>query len=281
MLDRFFVTLQFVLPKRLLGRFVHALTRSRVRWWKNALIRGFVRLFPVDVTEMDAGDPCDYPTFNAFFTRGLAPGARPVDPDPAGICCPADGTLQQLGRIEAGQLFQAKGIEYGLRELLDVDADEATRFDGGAFLTVYLAPHNYHRVHAPAAGHVRQMNFIPGERFSVNATTARLIPRLFARNERVACRCAGGPVDYWLVFVGALNVASISTAWAGEIEPRRTRLSNAYAGDDACALAKGDYCGHFNMGSTVILVCPPNTVTWDPDLRPGDPLRAGREIGRL
>ncbi len=281
MLDRLFVALQFVLPKRLLSRVVNALTRSRIRWWKNALIRGFVQWFPVDVTEMDAGDPCDYPSFNAFFTRGLAAGARPVDPDPAGICCPADGTLQQLGLIEGGRLFQAKGIDYGLRELLDVDADESARFDGGAFLTVYLAPHNYHRVHAPAAGRVRRMHFVPGDLFSVNETTARLIRGLFARNERIACQCTGGPLDYWLVFVGALNVASISTAWAGEIEPRRTRLHTTYADADTFALEKGDYCGHFNMGSTVILVCPPDTVTWDRGLKPGDTLRAGREIGRL
>ena len=281
MIERLFVALQYVLPKRLLGRITYGLTRSRVGWLKNALIRGFVRAFPVDVTEMDTADPCDYSSFNTFFTRELAPGARPIDTDPAGICCPADGAVQQVGRITAGQLLQAKGIDYRLDQLLDIEAAEAARFDGGAFLTIYLGPHNYHRVHAPTAGRVRQMNFIPGELFSVNKSTARYVPGLFARNERVACLCAGGPVDYWLVLVGALNVASISTAWTGEITPQKTRHQISYTEDDGYALAKGAYCGHFNMGSTVILIYPPNTVTWDTRLAPGDLLTVGREVGRL
>lgn len=281
MTERLFVALQYVLPKRLLGRIVYRLTRSRTGWLKNALIRGFVWAFPVDVGEMAVADPCDYASFNAFFTRELAPGARPVDPDPAGVCCPADGTVQQVGRIVDGQLLQAKGIDYRLDQLLDIDPIEARRFDGGAFLTVYLAPHNYHRVHAPTAGRVRRTNFVPGELFSVNEITARRIDSLFARNERIACECVDGPVDYWLVFVGALNVASISTAWTGEIVPQRTRRRAVYAPDQGHVLAKGDYCGHFNMGSTVILVYPPGSVTWDDNLAHGDTLLAGREVGRL
>lgn len=281
MMDRLFIALQYVLPKRLVGRVTYRLTRSRIRWLKNGLIRGFLRLFPVDVGEMDAADPCDYPSFNAFFTRGLAPGARPLDPDPDGVCCPADGAVQQLGRIRDGRLLQVKGIEYGLDELLDIDAEQAARFDGGAFLTIYLAPHNYHRVHAPTAGRVRQMNYVHGELFSVNEITARYVPGLFARNERVACHCTDGPAEYWLVFVGALNVASISTAWAGEIAPQRSARQTVYPANDGFSLARGDYCGHFNMGSTVVLVYPPDTVSWDDQLAPGTIMTVGHKIGRL
>jgi len=280
MFDRLFVALQFVLPTRLLGRVVYRATRSRVRWFKNTLIRAFVAAFPVDVTEMDTADTCDYESFNAFFTRNLAPNARPVDPNPAGICCPADGTVQQLGPIADGRLLQVKGLDYRLDQLLGVSPADAARFDGGVFLTIYLAPHNYHRVHAPSAGRVRRMNFIPGALFSVNETTARHIPGLFARNERVACYFSDGPADYWLVFVGAMNVASISTAWAGEITAQRTGRQISYDDAEAFPLAKGDYAGHFNMGSTVIVVYPPESVIWDHGLAPGDPLTAGREIGR-
>lgn len=281
MTDRLFIALQYVLPKRLVGRVVYRLSRSRITWLKNLLIRVFVHTFPVDLGEMDEPDACDYPSFNAFFSRGLKPGARPVDPDPATISCPADGAVQNLGRIRAGQLLQVKGIEYRLDRLIDVDAEDAARLDGGAFLTIYLAPHNYHRVHAPSAGRVARMNFVPGELFSVNEITARHVPGLFARNERVACECVGGPADYWIVFVGAMNVASVSTAWAGEIAPGPSPRRLAYPATDGHELAKGDYCGHFNMGSTIILVYPPDAVAWDQGLAPGDLLAVGRSIGLL
>ncbi|MFW2405348.1 MAG: archaetidylserine decarboxylase [Gammaproteobacteria bacterium] len=280
MTERLFIALQYLLPKRLLGRVVYRLSRTQIPLLKNLLIRGFVRAFRVDISEMDEPDPCNYPSFNAFFTRELKTGARPFDPDPNVIGCPADGAVQNLGRIRAGQLLQAKGIEYRLDRLLDIEPGEAERFDGGAFLTIYLAPHNYHRVHAPSDGRVECMNFVPGELFSVNETTARHVRSLFARNERVACECIGGRADYWIVFVGAMNVASVSTAWAGEIAPGPTPQRTRYAEPDARELAKGDYCGHFNMGSTIILVYPPDTVEWEPGLSPGDLLTVGQTIGR-
>jgi phosphatidylserine decarboxylase len=281
MFERLLVALQYVLPKRLLGRLVYRVSRSRVGWLKNGLIRGFKRLFAVDLAEAAVDEPFSYASLNAFFTRELVAGARPVDPDPALIACPADGTIQQVGRIAAGQLLQAKGMSYRLDRLLAVDANHAARFDGGAFLTIYLAPHDYHRVHAPTAGRVRRMHVIPGHLFSVNETTARLVPGLFAGNARVACECVGGPADYWLVLVGALNVASISTAWAGEL-PQRTAIERvAYQPEQCPALAKGEYFGHFNMGSTVIVVYPPGSATWDGGLTPGDAVRAGAGIGRL
>jgi phosphatidylserine decarboxylase len=281
MTERLFVALQFILPKRLLGRIVYRAARSRVGWLKNLLIGAFVRAFDVDTAEMDRANAFDYASFNAFFTRDLAPGARPIDPDPAAVCCPADGRLQHCGRITDGQLFQAKGMSYRLDTLLGVDRSEVAHFDGGRFMTIYLAPYDYHRVHAPTAGSVRRMNFLPGELFSVNQATAGRIHGLFARNERVACEIVDGPVDYWLVFVGAFNVASVSTAWAGEISSTPETLITEYPADGRPALATGDYCGHFNMGSTVILAYPPGSVEWAPGLAPGDTMRVGRRIGRL
>ncbi len=279
--ERLFVLIQRVLPARWLGALTYRLTRSHQPWLKNRLIRMFVGAFPVDLAEMDQDDPCAYASFNEFFTRELKRGARPIDPDPSSICSPADGTVQQAGHITDGVLLQAKGMDYRLDQLLDEDTPDIERFANGAYLTIYLAPHNYHRVHAPLAGTIRQMNFIPGARFSVNEATARHVPALFARNERVACYCSDGPLDYWLVFVGAMNVASINTAWAGEIGTGRTARHTTYPDPEGPVLARGDYCGHFNMGSTVILVFPPDRVTWNTNLQPGHPLRMGEQIGRL
>ncbi len=279
--ERLWVLVQRMLPVRLLGALVYRLTRSRTPWLKNGLIRGFMRAFPVDRTEMDQENPYAYASFNDFFTRELKPGARPIDPDPSAICCPSDGTVQQAGHLNDGMLLQAKGMDYRLGQLLDEHARDIARFANGAYLTIYLAPHNYHRVHAPLAGTLRQMNFIPGTRFSVNQATARNVPALFARNERIACYCSDGPLDYWLVLVGAMNVASINTAWAGEIETGRSARHTTYAAPAGPVLARGDYFGHFNMGSTVIIIFPSDRVTWNNLLQPGHPLRMGQQIGRL
>lgn len=273
-----FIALQKILPTRALGRLAYKLSRSRTRWLKNLLIGGFVRLYPVDLAEMDR-PPSDYASFNAFFTRSLKPGVRPVSADPSAVCCPADGLVQQADVIAEGCLIQAKGISYRLTDLLGIDA--APEFDGGAFLTIYLAPHNYHRVHAPLGGSVQRMHYIPGKRYAVNSTTARQMPGLFAINERIACYCSGDLSSYWLVFVGAMNVSSISTAWSGEIEAADAPRQWIYDQDDNVTLNKGDYFGHFNMGSTVIIIFPSGTVRWNDDLSPGMTLRVGQEVGRL
>jgi phosphatidylserine decarboxylase len=279
--ERLFIFLQRILPTRLIGAITYRLTRNEALWLKNGLIRGFVRAYPVDTDEMDRENPCDYKSFNAFFTRELKSGARPITTATHGICSPADGKVQQAGHLRDGQLLQAKGMDYRLDQLLDDDGPDSRRFANGAFLTIYLAPHNYHRVHAPLAGTVRRMNFIPGARYSVNETTARHVPRLFARNERVACYCRDGTLDYWLVFVGAMNVASVNTAWSGEIAPGRAPRQTHYDGAEATLLHQGDYFGHFNMGSTVIIVLPPERVTWDSRLEPGKRLRVGERIGQF
>ena len=274
-----FIRFQQLLPAKTLGRISYRLSRSQNRWLKNFLIWVFIRLYPVDVSEMDELTPFNYSSFNAFFTRSLKTAARTITTNPSGIGCPADGVVQQVGHIADGQLLQAKGMSYRLVDLLGIDA--ADEFDGGAFMTIYLAPHNYHRVHAPLSGMVRRVHYIPGKRYAVNKTTAQALPGLFAKNERLACLCTGEPSPYWLVFVGAMNVCSISTVWSGEIEPGESPQQWTFAEDQAMTINKGDYFGHFNMGSTVIIIFPRETVTWNPRLSPGTGLLVGQEIGCL
>lgn len=279
--DKLFVDLQYILPARLMGMVTHRLARSRRGWLKNTLIRLFTRLFAVDENEMELARAVDYPSFNAFFTRKLKPGARPIDADPRSICSPVDGTVQQVGRVSAGQLLQAKNMSFTAARLLGAEPADLAPFEGGACMTAYLAPHNYHRVHAPLDGTLRRMHFIPGARFSVNQATANAIPGLFARNERAACLFEGRHGPYWLVFVGAMNVASISTAWADEIIGDGSLRRTDYDGDTAPSFNKGDYIGHFNLGSTIIMLFPRDLVTWDPALQPADALTVGRRIGSL
>jgi phosphatidylserine decarboxylase len=281
--DKLFAGFQRVLPTRWLGKLVYRLSRSQRPRLKNALIRLFVRMYRVDTTEMDRDDPCDYRSFNDFFSRALRPGARAIDPDPRSVCSPADGAVQQIGQVKDGQLLQVKGIEYGLADLLGVPAADLRGFESGAFLTIYLAPHNYHRVHMPGDASIGGTIYIPGKRLAVNQATARAVPGLFTGNERLACDCRGPDGHFWLVFVGAMNVSSISTAWAGEVLPWPNRVHTAQRRDFAPAplLEKGDYCGHFNMGSTVVLIYPDATVAWDPSLGAGSPLRVGQKVGSI
>jgi phosphatidylserine decarboxylase len=281
LIDKLFVAVQRLLPTRLLGRVIYRLTRSRRVWLKNGLIRGFMKLYAIDVDEMSHSSAFEYPSFNAFFTRTLKPGSRPFDEAPSSLCCPADGKIQQYGDIKRGQMLQAKGFYFSAQNLLGISAAEAAAFDGGTFMTVYLAPHNYHRVHAPLPGTVRRMIYIPGKRFAVNRSTARTVPGLFAVNERVACYCENASSPYWLVFVGAMNVASISTEWAGEIQPGATLRSTTYPDNEIPALTKGAGFGHFNMGSTVIILFPPGRVTWEPSLGVGNSVVVGQKIGQL
>lgn len=276
MLDKLFVALQHLLPARTMGRAAYVLARSERPWICRPLIFIFMRLFAVDLTEAEATSARAYRSFNAFFTRRLKPGARPISADPADLCCPADGYVQRHGELTDGQLIQAKGMRYSAQQLVGGSADELKPFSSGSFITVYLAPHNYHRVHMPLAGQIETARFIPGKLFSVNKATTRAVPELFVKNERLACLCHGEGGPFWLVFVGALNVASISTAWCGEVKTGRSPTLPA-----GTRFGKGDYLGHFNMGSTVILLFPENTVRWASALHPGRPLRVGEPIGRL
>ncbi|MHB8816956.1 MAG: archaetidylserine decarboxylase, partial [Steroidobacteraceae bacterium] len=216
---RLFVAMQYLLPQHFLSRQVHRLARSRLKPVKNALIGAFVRHFRPDMSDAADPEPRDYPSFNAFFTRSLRPGARPCDPDRRALSSPVDGTVSQIGRLDGSALLQAKGHGYSVEALLGGASGWAERFVGGSFATLYLAPYNYHRIHMPAAAALRAAWFIPGKLFSVNAATAAAVPGLFARNERVVCAFEEGPLAFALALVGALFVGSIATVWHGEVTP--------------------------------------------------------------
>lgn len=279
--DRAFIGLQYLLPQHFLSRLVGSLARAQTGWLKRALIRGFLRHYPVDLSEAERGDPSGYQSFNDFFTRKLRPGARPIDLEPTSVACPVDGYVSQAGPLAGDGLLQAKGISYSASALLGGDPTLAAQFAGGAFATFYLAPHNYHRIHMPLAGTLRLARHVSGDLFSVNTATADGVPGLFARNERIACvfDTTAGPMA--VVLVGALFVGSLSLSWAGEIRGERPRVMRDLPARPVIALDKGAELGWFNMGSTVILMFAAAGPTLVPGLAPGRPVRMGERIATL
>jgi phosphatidylserine decarboxylase len=278
-----YVDLQRLLPQHLLSSLMHKITRSRWTPLKDLLIRKVVDFYKVDMSQAVQPDLKAYDSFNAFFTRELKPEARPLADAQDAILCPADGALSQAGTIQDGRLLQAKGRDFSLLELLGGDAQWAQAFAGGKFATVYLSPRDYHRVHMPLGGELRKMLHIPGRLFSVNPTTTRLVPSLFARNERVVCLfdTAAGPMA--IILVGAIFVASIDTVWAGAVAPASRRVATWHYGEQLAKpieLARGQEMGRFNMGSTVILLYGPEQMDWLDTLQPGTELRMGAQIGR-
>lgn len=277
-----FVLLQHLLPRHWLTALIWRVARIRHPGIKNFLITKFASAFDVNLEEVKLDVPDDFPTFNDFFIRELADGARPVDEDPDAIVSPVDGTVSFAGEIRATSIFQAKGIDYSLGDLLATDIEEAEHYVDGRFATIYLAPYNYHRVHAPLDGELVAARYVPGDLFSVNEATVSRIDGLFRRNERLVMhfRTRIGPVA--LIFVGALNVGSISTPWTGEIRPRKSGVVDVLdLTDFPTSIKKGDLLGWFNMGSTVVMLLPNNVCEWDDDLEPGKTLCMGVEIGEL
>jgi phosphatidylserine decarboxylase len=249
-----FVLLQYLLPRHWLTAIIWRIARIRHPGTKNFLITKFASAFDVDLEEVKLDVPGDFATFNDFFIRELADNS----------------------------IFQAKGIDYSLGDLLATDMDEAEHYIDGCFATIYLAPYNYHRVHAPLAGELVGARYVPGDLFSVNEATVANLDGLFRRNERLVMhfRTPQGPAV--LIFVGALNVGSISTPWTGEIRPRKAGVVDVLElSAHPTAVEKGDLLGWFNMGSTVILLFPKGVCEWDDDLEPGETLKMGVEIGEL
>ena len=286
---RAFVALQHLLPQHGISRLVLAATRSRSPGFKNALINLFMRGFKPDLSDAVLTDPNAYESFNDFFTRALRAGARPVDPDPQAIVSPVDGTVSEAGPLTEDRLLQAKGHDYTLRALLAGNATWERSFTGGSFATIYLAPYNYHRIHMALPGELRESVYVPGRLFSVNRTTAQLVPGLFARNERVFCGFDAGGMPWGIVLVGALNVGSMATVWHGDVAPRKHRQATQLPVRDdngpctlaPLALAKGEEMARFNMGSTVILLFPPGAAQWNDVMVSGRTLRMGERIGTL
>ena len=284
--DLLFGAVQRLLPTHAISRIVHWAARHESAWFKQLLINYLMRSFNISLDDAQITNPNAYRSLNEFFTRALAPGARPMPPAEDGLASPVDGRISQLGDIRAGRIVQAKGQDYSVLELLGGKQELASPFLGGHFCTIYLAPNNYHRIHMPLAGRLREMVYIPGRLFSVSPSTARAIPRVFARNERVACIFDTDAGPFAMVAVGALNVGSIETVWAGEITPAGRRLiprveSRRYEKDEAIQLGRGDEMGRFNLGSTVVMLFGAGAVAWQDAIQPGGSVRLGQELGKF
>ncbi len=268
---------QYLLPKKLLTVAMGKLAGVRGGAFTHAVIRRFVAHYGVDMSE--AADPRieSYPTFNDFFTRPLREGARPIAD--AAFVCPVDAAISQFGPIEHDQIFQAKGHSYSTRALVGGDQQLAHLFDHGHFATLYLAPRDYHRIHMPCDGRLTRMIYIPGDLFSVNPLTARHVPGLFARNERVVCVFDTPHGPFVNVLVGATIVGSVATVWHGVVNPPRSREIREwrYEGQDI-RLRKGQEMGRFLLGSTVVMLFPKNVLTFTPDWAPSRPVRLGEAM---
>ncbi|GAP34672.1 archaetidylserine decarboxylase [Piscinibacter sakaiensis] len=282
MSDRLFVLAQNLLPKRALTQLAGAFAGARAGAVTTATIRRFVRRYGVDMAEAAEPDPAAYESFNAFFTRALRPGARPLAD--ADWLSPVDGAISQFGPIDGDRIFQAKGHHYTAEALLGGDAALAAAFRGGHFATLYLSPRDYHRIHMPAEGRLRLMRHVPGALYSVNPATARGVPGLFARNERVVCLFDGAHGPFAMVLVGATIVGSMATVWHGVVNPPRPGQVREWRYGEGAApavtLRRGEEMGRFLLGSTVVLLWPPGPLRFDPSWAPGAPIRMGQAMAQ-
>ena len=275
--ERLAVWGQYLLPQQALTTVAGSLAASRGGALTTAAIRWFIARYGVDMAEAAEPNPAAYPSFNEFFTRALRSGIRPLAA--ADWVCPVDGAISQFGRIDADRVFQAKGHHYTTRALLGGDAALAARFQDGHFATLYLSPRDYHRIHMPQAGRLERMIHVPGALFSVNPTTARGVPGLFARNERVVCLFEGTAGPFAMVLVGATIVGSMATVWHGTVNPPRPgRLREWRYDDQGIELAQGAEMGRFLLGSTVVMLWPAGPLSFNPQWQPGEPIRMGQAM---
>jgi phosphatidylserine decarboxylase len=278
--DTLAVLPQYLIPKQALTALAGKLARARAGSWTTAVIRWFVQRYQVNMAEAANPDIASYATFNDFFTRALKEGARPLAQ--ADLLCPVDGAISQFGRIERDQIFQAKGHSYSTTALVGGDAALAAQFQDGHFATLYLSPKDYHRIHMPCEGVLRRMIYVPGDLFSVNPTTARGVPGLFARNERVVCvfDTAHGP--FVQVLVGATIVGSMATVWHGQVNPPRPgRLWERRYDDGAVRLQQGAEMARFLLGSTVVMLFPKGALAFNAQWAPTGAIRMGEKMASL
>lgn len=280
--QKLFIFLQYALPHHGLSRLIGCLAECEAPWFKNRLISWFIKRYKIDMSLAAQEDPQQFKHFNDFFTRALKSGIRPIDAEPNSVVSPADGAISQIGTIKHGRIFQAKGQCFSVNELLGGDSLRAKTFMGGNFCTVYLSPRDYHRVHMPVTGTLKEMIYVPGRLFSVNQTTAENVPELFARNERVVCifDTEAGPMA--VVLVGAMIVASIETVWAGLVTPPKRELRSFSYTDEArqpVILEKGAELGRFKLGSTAIVLFAADAVQWQEQLGELSGVNMGQPLG--
>ena len=274
------VFLQHLLPKQALTSLAGVLAGARGGAATTAAIRAFVQRYGVNMAEAAEPDIAAYATFNEFFTRALKPGVRPLAQ--ADLICPVDGAISQFGAIDGDRIFQAKGHHYITQALVGGDGALAAHFHGGLFATLYLSPRDYHRIHMPCAGRLLRMIHVPGDLYSVNPATARGVPGLFARNERVVCVFDGATGPWVLVLVGATIVGSMATAWHGVVNPPRSGTVREWAyHDQDLRLAQGQEMGRFLLGSTVVMLFPAAPaggagLVFNPAWAPGLPIQLGQ-----
>ncbi len=278
--ERLAVAAQHLLPKQALTRVAGALAAGRAGAATTALIRWFIARYGVDMGEAAQPDPAAYASFNDFFTRALRADARPLAP--TGLLCPVDGAISQFGRIQGDSIFQAKDHAYTASALLGGDSALAAHFHGGHFATLYLSPRDYHRIHMPCTGRLLRMVHVPGALYSVNPATARGIPGLFARNERVVCVFDGEHGPWVLVLVGATIVGSMATVWHGVVNPPRPGVPREWAyHDEPIVLQRGAEMGRFLLGSTVVLLFPALPLAFNPAWACGGSIRMGQPMATL
>ncbi|MCE1182806.1 MAG: archaetidylserine decarboxylase [Rhodocyclales bacterium] len=280
MSDRLAVLPQYLIPKQALTALAGKLASAQAGSLTTQVIRWFVKRYQVNMAEAANPDIASYASFNDFFTRPLQAGARPISE--AAFACPVDGAISQFGPIERDQIFQAKGHSYSTTALVGGDRELAAQFENGSFATLYLSPRDYHRIHMPCDGKLTRMIYVPGELFSVNPTTARGVPGLFARNERVVCVFESAHGPFVLTLVGATIVGSMATVWHGVINPPRPGSIREwrYEGDSAVHLKKGEEMGRFLLGSTVVMLFPEDTLAFNAEWTPTRAIRMGETMGQ-
>lgn len=273
---------QYLIPQHTLSRAVYRITRCKWKPLKNFLIKSFVSWFKVDMSLAKQPDCTAYIHFNDFFTRELRSDSRQIVPGKITIISPVDGSISQIGKINSGEIFQAKCRSYDLNALLAGDYEMAENFKDGQFATLYLSPRDYHRIHMPLDGKLIKMTYAPGKLFAVNNHTVKVVEQLFARNERIISYFETAIGSMAIIMVGAMNVGSMETVWAGEITPTNNRsITITDYKDQQIYLKRGDEMGRFNMGSTVIVLFGKDRAHWLPDLQPGQLITMGTTIGKI